>query len=227
MRPLASHTTATPRATKLDSVASSLDASSGSTVSSALSGTPPRTLSRTTRRLGAASAVRTASALHVRRTASSPPPGASTRITRASGSASSCTPPLRGAGITGAKSVQQRERHAAPTERSRLSSRSSRASSSSQPPTTSTRPSRTAAGASIASPVQNSRSHAAALSRRRAATLTTPGSAPRRISGKPNVASVCASTTVPRQGKSIPPPRVAPWQTATVGRRACGGGRVV
>eukprot|EP00966_Prymnesium_polylepis_P336921 7391811-Prymnesium_polylepis.2 len=92
-------------------------------------------------------------------------------------------------------------------------------STSSQLPTKSTRPRRLATLAFIVSPVQKSHSHAAGVSRCCAATLTTPGSARRRISGNPNVASVCASTAVPRQGNTMPPPRVAPWQITILGIR--------
>eukprot|EP00966_Prymnesium_polylepis_P325832 7381775-Prymnesium_polylepis.2 len=67
-------------------------------------------------------------------------------------------------------------------------------------PTKSARPSRYASVASIESPEHIRRSQAAADSRRAAATLTRPGKAFRRISGKPNVALRSASTIVARHG---------------------------
>ena len=70
---------------------------------------------------------------------------------------------------------------------------SSRSTSSSEP-RKSTSPSAAALSAPIASPLSMYRWQAASVSRRRAATLTTPGSPPRRISGKPNEASAVAST---------------------------------
>eukprot|EP00962_Isochrysis_galbana_P059199 scaffold32639_cov112-Isochrysis_galbana.AAC.8 len=94
---------------------------------------------------------------------------------------------------------------------------STSASISLQLPMKSTKPSRLAAAASITSPVQKSQLHVAGDNRFDAATLTIPGRAPRRISGKANVAAECARTKVPIQGNAIPPPRVAPWQTTILG----------
>eukprot|EP00964_Phaeocystis_antarctica_P065801 scaffold39743_cov75-Phaeocystis_antarctica.AAC.2 len=102
-----------------------------------------------------------------------------------------------GNGDGGGTSVPQHlSSHSNPTATQRSVIRVSSASICSQLPTKSTSPSRSAVGASSESPVQNARSHAAAESRRRAATLTTPGSTPRRTSGKPKVASACASTSL-------------------------------
>eukprot|EP00964_Phaeocystis_antarctica_P077333 scaffold47976_cov72-Phaeocystis_antarctica.AAC.2 len=91
---------------------------------------------------------------------------------------------------------QHRSSHSNPTAAQRSVIRVSSASICSQLPTKSTSPNRSAVGASNESPVQKARSHAAAESRWRAATLTTPGSTPRRTSGKPKVASACASTSL-------------------------------
>eukprot|EP00964_Phaeocystis_antarctica_P076662 scaffold47412_cov35-Phaeocystis_antarctica.AAC.2 len=79
-----------------------------------------------------------------------------------------------GNGDGGGTSVpQHRSSHSNPTAAQRSVIRVSSASICSQLPTKSTSPSRSAVGASNESPVQKARSHAAAESRRRAATLTT------------------------------------------------------
>eukprot|EP00964_Phaeocystis_antarctica_P028067 scaffold15817_cov70-Phaeocystis_antarctica.AAC.3 len=101
-----------------------------------------------------------------------------------------------GGGGGGTSVPQHRSSHSNPTAAQRSVIRVSSASSCSQLPTKSTSPSRSAVGASSESPVQKARLHAATESRWRAATLTTPGSTPRRTSGKPKVASACASTSL-------------------------------
>eukprot|EP00964_Phaeocystis_antarctica_P013841 scaffold7588_cov69-Phaeocystis_antarctica.AAC.5 len=170
---------------------------------------------------GAAAAVSTARPQQTRCSSATPAPhptvpirttdAPSSVVSHSGGGASSKS----GGGSGGTSTPQHRSSHSNPTAAQRSVIRVSSASICSQLPTKSTSPSRSAVGASSESPVQKARSHAAAESRRRAATLTTPGSTPRRTSGKPKVASA-----VPRHGKSIPPPRVAPWHTTTLGSAA-------
>eukprot|EP00964_Phaeocystis_antarctica_P083462 scaffold52497_cov69-Phaeocystis_antarctica.AAC.2 len=154
------------------------------------------TLSSTTRSDGAAVAVSAARPQQTRCSSAAPAPhptvlirttdAPSLVVSHSGGGTSS-----GGGGIGGTSALQHRSSHSNPTAAQRSVIRVSSASICSQLPTKSTSPSRSAVGASSESPVQKARSHAAAESRRRAATLTTPGSTPRRTSGKPKVASAC------------------------------------
>eukprot|EP00964_Phaeocystis_antarctica_P007668 scaffold4143_cov72-Phaeocystis_antarctica.AAC.6 len=170
---------------------------------SSLSASSVPTLSSTMRSDGAAAAVSAARPRQTRcsSTAPAPHPTVPIRTTDASSSVVShsggCASSGSGNGDGSGTSVPQyRSSHSNPTAAQRSMIRVSSASICSQLPTKSTSPSRSAVGASNESPVQKARSHAAAESRRRAATLTTPGSTPRRTSGKPKVASACASTSL-------------------------------
>eukprot|EP00964_Phaeocystis_antarctica_P032028 scaffold18119_cov76-Phaeocystis_antarctica.AAC.3 len=150
---------------------------------------------------GAAAAVSTARPQQTRCSSAAPVPhpavlirttdAPSSVVSHSGGGASS-----GGGGGGGTSAPQHRSSHSNPTAAQRSVIRVSSASICSQLPTKSISPSRSAVGASNESPVQKARSHAAVESRRRAATLTTPGSTPRRTSGKPKVASACASTSL-------------------------------
>ena len=165
--------------------------------------TPVPTLSNTTRSDGAAAVVSAAKPWQTRCSSAAPAPhpavpirttlAPSSVVSPSCGSTSSGSGGDNGSGMSAPKHCSS---HSYPTAAQRAAIRVSSVSICSQLPPTSTSPSRSAVGASSASPMQSAWSHATADSRRRAATLTTPGSAPRRTSGKPKVASVCASTSL-------------------------------
>ncbi len=81
--------------------------------------------------------------------------------------------------------------------------------------TKSTSPMVFASAPSMRSPVIINRLHMRSSNLHRAATLTTPGSNPRRISTNPKQLSRAAITTFETQGNIIPPPFEAPQQIET------------
>eukprot|EP00964_Phaeocystis_antarctica_P006431 scaffold3476_cov68-Phaeocystis_antarctica.AAC.3 len=170
---------------------------------SSLSASSVPTLSSTMRSNGAAVAVSAARPRQTRCSSAAPAPHPTVPI-RTTDAPSSVVSHSGGGTSSGSggsdggdtSAPQHRSSHSYPTAAQRSVIRVSSASICSQLPTKSTSLSLSAVGASSESPVQKARSHVATESRRRAATLTTPGSTPRRTSGKPKVASACASTSL-------------------------------